>query len=119
MTLLHGALQAFLSVALGAFGAHALQKFAPEADVKIWQTAASYQMFHALALLFLSLWESQNSQKLSFVHGCFGIGILLFSGSLYALCLTQIKLLGAITPLGGTAFLLGWLALAYRAFKML
>jgi uncharacterized membrane protein YgdD (TMEM256/DUF423 family) len=119
MTLLHGALQAFLAVALGAFGAHALPKYFPEADVKIWQTASSYHMYHALALVLLALLERQVSQTLGLVHACFGVGIFLFAGSLYALCLTQVKILGAITPLGGTAFLIGWLGLAWFAWKSL
>ncbi len=117
MTLFHGALQAFLAVLTGAFGAHGLEKILDAYGQKVWGTAVTYHMIHALALVALGLLERQSQTKLIFSHTAFGIGILLFSGSLYVLALTGQRWLGAITPLGGTAFLLGWLGIAWFAWK--
>jgi uncharacterized membrane protein YgdD (TMEM256/DUF423 family) len=117
MTIMHGALQAFLAVVMGAFGAHGLEKVLDEYGLKIWHTAAAYHLSHALALVLLGICERQFQQRLPISHWGFGIGIFLFSGSLYLLALTGQKWLGAITPLGGLAFLVGWLALAYSAWK--
>jgi uncharacterized membrane protein YgdD (TMEM256/DUF423 family) len=117
MTLLHGALQAFLAVLAGAFGAHGLQNILDEYGLKIWQTGVTYHLAHALALVLLGIFERQARAKFRIPHYAFGIGILLFSGSLYALALTGNRALGMITPLGGTAFLIGWLALAWSAWK--
>lgn len=114
MTLAHGAIHAFLAVALGAFGAHGLAQVLDEYGARIWQTAFTYQMAHALALVLLGLWEGQRGRALPWAHRAFGVGILLFSGSLYLLALTGAKWLGAITPFGGIGFLLGW-ALFARA----
>lgn len=107
-----GALLAFLAVAAGAFGAHAL-KDALDAEMKaVYETAARYQMYHALALLLVAaLGDRLSPRATSWSGWCFTVGVVLFSGSLYALSLTGIKKLGAITPLGGLAFLAGWLAL--------
>lgn len=117
MTITHGAIHAFLAVAAGAFGAHGLQKILDEYALKIWNTGATYHMTHALALVALGILERQMGQSLKVPHFAFGIGILLFSGSLYALALTRISVLGAVTPFGGTAFLVGWASLAWIAFK--
>jgi uncharacterized membrane protein YgdD (TMEM256/DUF423 family) len=108
-----GAVSALMSVAAGAFGAHALrQRLAPE-SLAIFETAARYQMYHALALLAASWAASRWSGALPVWAGwCFVAGTVLFSGSLYALALTGIRWLGAITPLGGVAFMAGWLCLA-------
>ncbi len=113
MTLMHGSLQAFLAIALGAFGAHGLEKVLDEYSLKVWQTAVMYHTTHALALVLLSVIEKQMGRSLVWPHGLFGVGILLFSGSLYVLALTGHKWLGAITPLGGLCFLGGWLMLAW------
>ncbi len=108
-----------LSVAAGAFGAHALKERLSERSLEIFETAAQYQMYHALALLLVALLLTQEDfpQPVLVASGwTFIIGILIFSGSLYALSLTGIKVLGAITPLGGAAFIAGWGALAIAAF---
>ena len=117
MTIAHGALHAFLAVVTGAFGAHALEKIFGAYELKIWHTAVTYHMTHALALILLGLFEKQMGLKYNLPHGAFALGILLFSGSLYALAFTGTKALGAITPLGGAAFLLGWLAFAWAGWK--
>ena len=107
-----GALSALLSVAAGAFGAHALRgRLSPE-YLAVFETAARYQMYHALALLAVAWAASNWPGPLPRVAGwCFVVGTLLFSGSLYGLALTGIRWLGAITPLGGVAFLAGWVCL--------
>ena len=108
-----------LSVGAGAFATHALRERLTERSLEIFETAARYQMYHALALILVALLISREefTQPLFVVAGwSFIIGILIFSGSLYALSLTNIKVLGAITPLGGAAFIAGWGALAIAAF---
>ncbi len=108
-----------LSVGAGAFATHALRERLSERSLEIFETAARYQMYHALALLLVALLISREEfpQPLFVVAGwSFIIGICIFSGSLYALSLTNIKVLGAITPLGGAAFIAGWGALAIAAF---
>lgn len=117
MTIVHGSLHAFFAVLAGAFGAHGLQHILDDYGMKIWQTAATYHISHALALLLLGLFERQLQARLRFAHSCFGAGILLFSGSLYALALSGVKALGMITPLGGTLFLLGWMGFAWAGWK--
>lgn len=103
----------FAGVALGAFGAHGLRdKVAPHL-FDVWQTAVQYQMFHVLALLAVLMMAVQQpeNRKLRVAAALFVIGICIFSGSLYALVLTGITVLGAITPVGGVLLLLGWLVL--------
>lgn len=117
MTIAHGALLAFLAVITGAFGAHALEKMLDGYGLKIWHTAVTYHMTHALALVLLGLFERQMSARYPLAHWSFVIGIFLFSGSLYALALSGVKTLGAITPFGGAAFLIGWLAFAWAGWK--
>lgn len=117
MTIAHGALQAFLAVVTGAFGAHGLQNILDEYGLKIWHTASFYHLTHALALVVLGIYERQLGQKLPLAHGAFAVGILLFSGSLYALAWSGNRSLGMITPFGGTAFLVGWLSLAWASWK--
>ena len=109
-----GALSAFVSIAAGAFAAHVLrQKITPEM-LAVFETAARYQMYHALALLAVALAGGRQPDGLLRVSGvCFAAGTLLFSGSLYVLALSGLRWLGAVTPLGGTAFLAGWLAFAW------
>lgn len=101
---------AFLAIAAGAFGAHALKQRLDTNSLAIWNTAAQYQFYHALALLVLGLLQSSGKphRLLRVVTKCFGLGIIIFSGSLYALSLSGIKWLGAITPIGGLLFLVGW-----------
>ncbi|MBE9536491.1 MAG: DUF423 domain-containing protein [Proteobacteria bacterium] len=108
----------FLSVALGAFGAHALKDVLSAHGKSIYEKAIHYQMFHTIALFAVGLLQYQF-KELSFSPAGWGffLGILIFSGSLYALSLTGIKWLGAITPIGGTAFIIGWLWMAYTLGK--
>jgi uncharacterized membrane protein YgdD (TMEM256/DUF423 family) len=108
-----------LSVAGGAFAAHALKEKLSERAIEIFETGARYQMYHSLALLVVALLLSraEASQSLLIAAGsAFIIGIAIFSGSLYALSLSGIKWLGAITPLGGVAFIIGWGCLAIAAW---
>ena len=116
------AILAGLAVAAGAFASHALKEKLTERALEIFETGAQYQMYHALALLVVGLWLSvaQTPQTLLIAAGnAFIVGIVIFSGSLYVLSLSGIKWLGAITPLGGAAFLIGWgcLAIAAWGFK--
>ncbi|MEO1350308.1 MAG: DUF423 domain-containing protein [Cyanobacteria bacterium J06635_15] len=106
-----------LSVAGGAFGAHALKDQLTEKALATFETGIRYQMYHALALLLVGLLLQQQpeSSGLANVGWAFIIGVVIFSGSLYGLSLSGIKILGAITPLGGVAFIAGWLMLAWTA----
>lgn len=102
----------FLSVALGAFGAHGLKKILSEKSLAVFHTGVEYQFYHSLALLLVGILVSRAEPGWIKVSGyAFTAGIVLFSGSLYALALTGIGVLGAITPLGGVSFLVGWAAL--------
>jgi uncharacterized membrane protein YgdD (TMEM256/DUF423 family) len=113
-----GALGGFFSVAFGAFGAHVLQDRLSPHMFDIFNKAVHYQGWHALALLFTGLLMSIfPTPSLRWAGICFITGILLFSGSLYALSLSGIRGLGAITPLGGLSFLAGWLLLAIGGWK--
>ena len=119
LALTMGALLAMVSVALGAFGAHAL-KGRLEADMAaVWQTAVQYHGWHALALLAagLLLGQRPHARGAAWAAWSFAAGIVLFSGSLYALALTGVREFGAVTPFGGIAFLGGWGALAWAAWK--
>lgn len=110
-----------LSVAAGAFASHALRERISERSLEIFDVGARYQMYHALALLLVAILISRTPAPPTTLLASgwlFIIGVAIFSGSLYALSLTGIKILGAITPLGGVAFLLGWGALAVAAFTM-
>jgi len=107
------ALFGFLGVALGAFGAHALKARLGEA-LPIWQTAVLYHLVHAVAMLAVALYGKSTGQGIGVIVAFFAAGVLLFSGSLYILAITGIKALGAVTPLGGLCFLIGWAALAWR-----
>lgn len=116
-----GALNAFLSVALGAFGAHGLEKVVEPKYMEIWKTGVQYQMFHATGLLIIGvlLGKLPASALLSWSGWLMLIGIILFSGSLYVLTVTKIGVLGAITPFGGVAFLIAWVLLITAAVKHL
>ncbi|MCT7975303.1 DUF423 domain-containing protein [Laspinema olomoucense] len=110
-----------LSVAAGAFASHALKPQLSERAIEIFETGARYQMYHALALLFVGLMVTQTeipSIWLRVAGFAFIAGVFIFSGSLYTLSLSGIKWLGAITPIGGAAFLLGWGCLAVATWKM-
>ena len=107
------ALVMFLAIALGAMGAHALEdRLTGSGHLNHWKTAALYQMVHGLALFTIAL--VSRAEKATLSYWMWLVGVLLFSGSLNVLCLTGFTRLGAITPLGGLAFMIGWLALIFR-----
>jgi uncharacterized membrane protein YgdD (TMEM256/DUF423 family) len=113
-----GALLACLAVGAGAFGAHGLRGRLTPDLLDVFETAARYQMYHALALLAVAWVGDRWPGGASVVAGwLFVAGIVVFSGSLYLLSLTGTRWLGAITPLGGAAFLAGWLALAWAIWR--
>lgn len=116
-----GALHGLLAVAFGAFGAHALKEILDEYSRGIWETAVQYQMFHATGLLIIGLLMSSKLlgevKQLNLAGIFFNLGIVLFSGSLYVLAISGIKVLGAITPIGGVLFLAGWLLIILTALK--
>lgn len=105
-----GGTLAFLAVALGAFGAHALKGRIPPEMLAVWRTASEYHFYHALGLLAVGLAAAKqpDSRLLRWSGWTMLAGIVLFSGSLYALALTGERWLGSITPVGGTAFLVAW-----------
>jgi len=107
-----------LGVAFGAFGAHALRARLAPAMLAVYHTAVLYHLVHALALgLVAVLVASKPSALGSGAGAAFVIGIVLFSGSLYALALSGVRGLGAVTPFGGVAFLVGWALLALAAWR--
>lgn len=114
-----GAISGMTAVALSAFGAHALEGVLSERAMDTFQTAADYQFYHSLALVFVALLGTNypDSTKLKWSAGLFAVGIVLFSGSLYLLSLSGIRWLGMITPLGGVSFIIGWLILAFFAAR--
>lgn len=127
--LILGALLALTAVALGAFGAHGLQTYLdelaetdPELAVRRldnWKTAAHYQLTHALAILISgTLLTLQPQRWWSVAAAAFLAGIVLFSGSLFLLVLTEVRILGAVTPLGGVSLMIGWAALAVGGLKL-
>ena len=113
-----GALLGFLGVAAGAFGAHAIRERVTPDRLDNWKTAADYQLWHALATIASGLiavrWASGSAAAAGW---CFVAGVVVFSGSLYALALTDRRKLGAITPIGGVLFLVGWALLAVAAIR--
>src|SRR4051812_11577185 len=112
-----GALMGLVGVGLGAFGAHGLRGRLSPDMLAVFETGVRYQMYHALALLAVGLLAARADTRGMLVAGwSFTAGILLFSGSLYALAFTGVTTFGAITPIGGVAFLVGWAALAAAAF---
>jgi uncharacterized membrane protein YgdD (TMEM256/DUF423 family) len=109
-----GALNALIAVAAGAFGAHALRERLEPRALEIFETAARYQMYHALAIVLCGAIATAGSVRAGWIMQA---GIVIFSGSLYALALTGVKGLGAITPIGGLAFMIGWAWLAWSAWS--
>ncbi len=110
------ALFGFAAVAMGAFGAHAMKTRLSPDMLAIWETASRYMMYHALALMVLSgVARRSKSRTIPIAAWCFIAGVCVFAGSLYALALTGIRVLGAITPIGGALLLAGWLSLALGA----
>jgi uncharacterized membrane protein YgdD (TMEM256/DUF423 family) len=114
----------FLAVALGAFGAHGLRGMLASAEdgprrLEVWQTAAHYHLVHALALGLVAYLATRAPGAMSSAAGyAFAAGILIFSGSLYALALTGVRALGAITPIGGLCFLAGWSCVVVAAWRL-
>jgi uncharacterized membrane protein YgdD (TMEM256/DUF423 family) len=112
-----GAIMGFVGVSLGAFGAHGLRaRLSPEM-LAVFETGVRYHMYHALALVATAAFMAKlDGRAVAAAGWCFTAGIFIFSGSLYALALTGVTVLGAITPIGGLAFLAGWVLLAVAAF---
>jgi uncharacterized membrane protein YgdD (TMEM256/DUF423 family) len=113
------ALSGFLSVAFGAFGAHALKSKLNPDMLAVYKTAVEYQFVHTLALLLVGVLLQQWSKSFALHVSAlsFTVGIIIFSGSLYILSLSGVRWLGAITPIGGLAFLIGWISLFIAAYK--
>jgi uncharacterized membrane protein YgdD (TMEM256/DUF423 family) len=115
-----GTLTAGIAVAAGAFGAHGLKSFVSTGVLENWNTAVRYQMYHAIALLVVAfsveIWPSKI-KLLSLGGWLFFSGIILFSGSLYALVLSKVNMLGMITPIGGILFVVGWLTLVIAVWN--
>lgn len=117
--LLLSAFAGFSGVAMGAFAAHGLKSRLSAEYLAVFQTGTHYQLIHALALLGVAILALVVPGRLVNLAGaCFAVGILLFSGSLYALTLSGIAKLGIITPFGGLAFLAGWACLGLLAWRM-
>jgi uncharacterized membrane protein YgdD (TMEM256/DUF423 family) len=113
-----GSLLAFLAVALGAFAAHALKSRLSSDMLAIFEVGVRYHIYHAFALLAVAWAASRWPESSASMAGWFFLaGIVIFSGSLYALSLSEMRWLGAITPIGGVAFLIGWLVLAWAAWR--
>jgi len=112
-----------LAVILGAFGAHALKSLINPAGLEVWKTAVSYHFYHTLALLFVSTFPASKGRAVNLAAWFFSIGILLFSGSLYLISakeilnISQLSVLGPVTPIGGLFFILGWISLIFVALK--
>src|SRR5712692_5643569 len=113
-----GALMGLLGVGLGAFGAHGLRtRLAPDM-LAVFETGVRYHMYHALALLAVGLAISQwPESKVQMAGWAFIFGIVVFSGSLYLLSITGVRWLGAITPIGGVGFLIGWILLVWAVWR--
>jgi uncharacterized membrane protein YgdD (TMEM256/DUF423 family) len=109
-----GALNAAIAVGAGAFAAHALRARLEPRALEVFETGARYQMYHALAMILAGLVLARGASTAGWI---FQGGIVLFSGSLYALALSDVKALGAVTPFGGLAFLVGWVWLAWSAWR--
>ena len=113
-----GATFALLGVAAGAFGAHGLRKLLPPEGLIIFETGARYQMYHAFALIAAAwLMRETGSIWAAWAGIIIVVGIIIFSGSLYALSISGIRILGAITPIGGVAMMVGWVMLIVAAAK--
>ena len=113
-----GALNMFVAVGCGAFGAHGLKKMISAEMLAIWHTAVTYQVMHALGMIAVALLMPRMAgTALTWAGRLMLAGIVIFSGSLYLLALTGTRTLGAITPLGGVAFLAAWLLVAWAALK--
>lgn len=121
--MLLGAFNGAAAIMLGAFGAHGLKARVDEAMLGVWSTASTYHFLHALALLLIAILAKQFTQDGTAPTGFIAagwvmfFGMLAFSGSLYALVLSGQRILGAITPIGGTVLIIAWLMLAWAIYK--
>lgn len=117
--LILGSINAALSVALGAFGAHGLEGKVSERLLEVWKTGVSYQMFHSIGIIVVAfaIDKWQGLPMLDWAGWAMFIGIVLFSGSLYTMTLTGITKLGMITPFGGLAFIVGWIFLIISVYR--
>ena len=116
--LLLGALSGFTGVVLGAFAAHSLRGQLTDEMMNVFEVGVRYQLYHALGLLAVALaLDRWPRGEFSVAGWCFVFGTVVFSGTLYALSLSGVRWLGAVTPIGGLAFLLGWLSIAWGAWK--
>lgn len=106
-----------LGVVLGAFGAHALRGRLTPDQLASWSTAVQYHLLHSVVLLALALWASSTSRSIQLPATLFAAGIVLFSGSIYGLLLTEQRWLGPVTPIGGLCFIAGWLSLLWLAVR--
>lgn len=106
-----------LAVAAGAFGAHALKNVLSAERLETWQTAVQYHAWHALGLMLIALIGIQFGLVITWPASLILAGIVIFSGSLYVLCLSGIGWMGAITPIGGVAFIVGWVLFGIQIFK--
>ena len=112
-----GALCTMMSVGTGAVGAHGLEGKLSDKYMSVWEKAVNYQMYHGLGLIMIGIISGTTSINVNWAGWLLFFGIVLFSGSLYILALTQIRILGAITPIGGVLFIVGWLMLIIATFK--
>ena len=117
--LMLGALMMASAVVIGAFGAHGLKSKLTPDMLQVYQTGVEYHFYHALGVLFIGLIAGvyPNASGVHWAGWALAIGVLLFSGSLYVLALSGIKWLGAITPIGGLAFIIGWVTLAVSLYR--
>lgn len=112
-----GALCTMMSVGTGAFGAHGLEGKLSDKYMSVWEKAVNYQMYHGLGLIIIGVISGTTSINVNWAGWLLFLGVVFFSGSLYILALTQIRILGAITPIGGLLFISGWLMLIISTFK--
>ena len=112
-----------LAVILGAFGAHALKARLTASELEVWKTAVDYQFYHTFALLFLAAFSRVNSREIKLASWFFSLGIILFSGSLYLISakeilhISQVFVIGPVTPIGGLFFIMGWVSLLVATLK--
>ncbi|MCR8914686.1 DUF423 domain-containing protein [Marinobacter panjinensis] len=119
IALICGALFALLAVMAGAFGAHGLRGVLGDRGLEVFQTAVTYQVYHSLALILVSILPMAGLSRrlLGIAAGFFVAGILLFSGSLYLLVLTDIRWVGPVTPVGGASYMVGWILVIISVFR--
>ena len=116
--LITGAILAALAVLIGAFGAHGLKAKVSHEDLEIFNTGVSYHMFHALAIILMGVMGFNLPHYIISIPAYFMVtGVVIFSGSLYLLVITNLRWLGAITPIGGLCFIIGWFLFVYKVYQ--